>query len=238
MSLRLYSYVSLLLQTCANVQNRRGRTWAARGFSSSACSKNKAFIISILGLTFRRFGSNFAKRIGADFFLHATVSTRFPQRDAVVNLRKPIKKDPFSSLNGRFRAHGIGVTLAEICGRPSDRSRSSQDSRREEKQGSQERQNAVDGDSCDAERKQNQPNKGIQHQGKQRKRPTEEEQDAPEQESDHGHLLTTHYASARREVPSFRKPLSLSLRAIDAGTSASSNMCESWTSERNTRPSA
>ena len=181
MSRRRYSYVSLLLQTCANVKNRGGRTWAPWEFSSAVCSKNKVCIISILGLALHRFAGNFAKRICADFFLRATVSTRFPQREAVLNLRKPIKKDPFSSLNGRFRAHGIGVTLAEIRGRPSDRSRSPQHSRREEKQSSQERQNAVHGDSCDAERQQNQPNKGIKHQGKQRERPAEEEQDAPEQ---------------------------------------------------------
>ena len=154
------------------------------------------------------------------------------------NLPKPFKKDAFSSLNGRFRAYGIGVTLAEIGSRPSDRSRSAQQSSGEEKQSSQERQNAMHGDSCDAERQQNQPNKGIKHQGKQRERPTEEEQDAPEQKSNHGHLLTTHYASARLEVPSFRKLPSLSLRAIDTGTSASSSMCESSTSECNTRPSA
>src|ERR1700675_1325363 len=99
----------------------------------------------------------------------------------ISNLRKPFKKDPFSSLNGLFRAHGIGVTLAEIYGRLSDRSRSPQHSRREEKESSQERQNAVHGDSCDAKRQQNQPNKGIKHQGKQCERPTEEDQDAPEQ---------------------------------------------------------
>jgi len=82
MSHRRYSYVSLLLQTCANVKNRRRTTWPVREFATSLCYKNKVFIISILELTVRGFWIHFAKRICADFFLHVTVSTRFPQRGA------------------------------------------------------------------------------------------------------------------------------------------------------------
>jgi hypothetical protein len=82
----------------------------------------------------------------------------------------------------------------------------------------------VHSDSCNAKRQEDQPNDGINHESKQGKRPTEAKQDAPQDERNHGNPLTSYYARARLEVPSFAKALSLSLRAIDTGTSASSNM--------------
>jgi hypothetical protein len=91
---RQYSYVSLLLQTCANVKNRRRRTWLAREFASLLCNWNKVFIISILEPVFRSGGINFAKRIRAAFFLHVTVSTRFPQRGAGLESSQTHKERP------------------------------------------------------------------------------------------------------------------------------------------------
>src|ERR1700722_6046636 len=132
----------------------------------------------------------------------------------------------------------MGVTLIQTGDGSSNCAWSSQNSRREEKEGFQKQQNAIHGDPHDTKRQQDQPNKGIEHERKQRERPTKEEQDAPQKESDHGNLLTSYYARARFEVPSFAKLFSFSLRAIDTGTSASSNMCESSTSECSTRPSA
>lgn len=152
--------------------------------------------------------------------------------------RKPFKTDPFSSRNGSCLHDCMEVTLAETRGRCSDRSRPSQQSRRKEKDGSQERQDTFHSDTNDPKRQQNEPNKGINHKCKQRERPAEEKQDAPQDESDHDDLLATYYARARPEVPSAAKAFSLSLRAIDTGTSASSSMWESSTSECSTRPSA
>jgi hypothetical protein len=138
--------------------------------------------------------------------------------------RKPFKKDPVSSQNPWLFGRRDGVTKAQTGRLPSDRSRPSQHSRRQEKEGSQKRQNAVHGDSSNAKRQENQPNDGINDERKQGKRPTEAKQDAPEYEGNHGNPLTSYYARARVEVPSFVKAFSLSLRAIDTGTSASSSI--------------
>jgi hypothetical protein len=74
----------------------------------------------------------------------------------------------------------MGVTLAQTGACASNRAWPSQNPRREKKEGSQERQNTLHGDAHDAKRQQNQPDERIKNQRKQRKRPTEEKQDAPE----------------------------------------------------------
>jgi len=74
----------------------------------------------------------------------------------------------------------MGVTLTQIVDGTSNRAWPSQNPRREKKEGSQEQQNALHGDAHDAKRQQNQPDERIKYQRKQRKRPTEEKQDAPE----------------------------------------------------------
>jgi hypothetical protein len=74
----------------------------------------------------------------------------------------------------------MGVTLAQTGASASNRAWPSQNPRREKKEGSQERQNTLHGDAHDAKRQQNQPDERIKNQRKQRKRPTEEKQDAPE----------------------------------------------------------
>lgn len=153
---------------------------------------------------------------------------RFPQGfhsgSGIRKLRKLFRKDLFSSQNEDISDGDIGVTQKQIGAALSNRPRSSQNSRREEKQGSQERQNAIHCDPHNPKRQQNQPNKRIQHERKQCERPAKEEQDTPQEESDHGYHLTSYYAGTRFEVPSFAKASSFSLRAIEMGTSASSNM--------------
>jgi hypothetical protein len=108
---------------------------------------------------------------------------RFPQGFHSVlgcrKLRKPFRKDALSSQNEEISDGNIGVTQKQIGDAFSNRSRSSQNSRRKEKQGSQERQNAIHCDPHNPKRQQNQPNKGIEHECEQGKRPTEEKQDAP-----------------------------------------------------------
>jgi hypothetical protein len=108
--------------------------------------------------------------------------------------------------------------------RPLNGSRSAQESRRKEKEASQKGQNAVHGYSRNAKRQEYQPNDGINHKRKQRKWPTEEEQDAPQDKRNHGNPFTSYYARVRLKVPSFANVLSFSLRAIDTGTSASISM--------------
>jgi hypothetical protein len=154
------------------------------------------------------------------------------------NCANPSGKTHLAAKTGRCQASAPGVTLAQTGSHSSDRAWATQNSRRKEKNRPQQHQNAVHGDSHDPKRQQNQPNKGIEHQRQQRKRPTKEKQDTPEKKSNHGGHLTSYYARARFEVPSFVNAFSFSLRAIDTGTSASSNICESSTSECSTRPSA
>jgi hypothetical protein len=74
----------------------------------------------------------------------------------------------------------MGVTWAQTGASASNRAWPSQNPRREEKKGSQEQQNTLHGDAYDAKRQQNQPDERIKYQRKQRERPTEEKQDAPE----------------------------------------------------------
>ena len=50
-------------------------------------------------------------------------------------------------------------------------------------------EHAVNGDADDSERKQDQPDEGIGDQGQKGERPAEDEEDAPEQECEHGDLL-------------------------------------------------
>lgn len=167
---------------------------------------------------------NLAKRKRAAKFCTKQFPQGFHSWAGYSKVRKPLKKDLFSGQNSRFSDHRAGVTLAEIGGCRSNRSRSAQHSRGKEKEGSQKRQNAVHSDPRNAKRQQKHPNNGINHQSKQRERPTKKEQDAPQKERNHGNPLTFYYARARVEVPSIEKVLSLSLRAIETGTSASSNM--------------
>jgi hypothetical protein len=70
--------------------------------------------------------------------------------------------------------------LTQTGGGASNRAWPSQNSCREKKERPQEQQNALHGDAHDAKRQKNQPDERIKYQRKQRKRPTEEKQDAPE----------------------------------------------------------
>jgi hypothetical protein len=57
---------------------------------------------------------------------------------------------------------------------------SSQDPRRKEKHGAQEREDTVDGNSHDAEGQRDQPNERVEDECEERYRPAKEEQNAPE----------------------------------------------------------
>src|SRR5271155_2773414 len=148
----------------------------------------------------------------------------FHRRTLVSKPAKPFKEYTFSCQIGEIFDQRIAVTLAQIDDGSSNRARSAQKSRRKEKERSQKRKDTTHGDAHNAKRQQNQPNNGINHQRKQRERPTEEKQDAPKEESDHGNPLTYYYVRARLEVPSIAKAFNLSLRAIETGTSAWSSM--------------
>ena len=162
------------------------------------------------------------------FGLGVFCSNRFPQafhsRPACPKHCKPLRKDPLSSQKAQFSSKGFEVTLTETVCPTSNRSRPAQDANREEKDCSQEGQDTFHSDPDDAEWQEDEPNKRIRDKREQRERPAEEKQDAPQDESGHEDLLATYYARARLEVPSTAKALSLSLRAIETGTSAFSSI--------------
>lgn len=125
----------------------------------------------------------------------------------------------------------------------------------EHEDGADETENSVDGDSHKAERQRQQPDDWIEYESQQRERPAQDEQDDPQEESSHGNLVRggsnavstngdrrtpsiLYYERARGKVPSTAYSLSRRRLAMDAGTSASSRMCESSISEWRTRPSA
>jgi hypothetical protein len=107
----------------------------------------------------------------------------------------------------------------------------------------------VNGNSYKAERQRQQPDEWIKDESKQRERPAQNEQNDPQEESSHGNLVCDDrkavdansdaelpvsilcYESTREEVPSTAYSLSRRRLAMDAGTSASSRMCESSISE-------
>jgi hypothetical protein len=116
----------------------------------------------------------------AEFFCTFQFPQGFHSGRSFANPRKPLRKDTVSRQKGRIPVLKMGVTLAQTGGSPSNRAGPSQNPRREKKEGSQEQQNALHGDAHDAKRQQNQPDERIKYQRKQRERPTEEKQDAPE----------------------------------------------------------
>jgi hypothetical protein len=175
----LYSSVLTLLQTCANVENLRGSLWYAKRSRRNALRRCKGLIFN----TLRKYASRGSAISRKETCNVLFCTKRFPQGFHSVldcrKLRKPFRKDPLSSQNEEISDGNIGVTQKQIGDALSNRSRSSQNSRGKEKQGAQKRQNAVNCDPHNPKRQQNQPNKGIEHECKQGKRPTEEKQDAP-----------------------------------------------------------
>src|SRR6266850_2680322 len=140
--------------------------------------------------------------------------------------------------------------------RASDGSRAPQEPHGQQKQGAQQSKNAVNCDTHNTKRKQQKPNKGVDYQRQQRERPAQNEQDDPKKECSHGNLTrdrakpsllfatprrsahTPYYERMCREVPFTAKSLRRRRLAMDSGTSASSRMWESSTSECRTRPNA
>src|SRR6266851_5372570 len=69
---------------------------------------------------------------------------------------------------------------------PSDVARAAQESSREQDQRAEEFKGALHGNPNDSKGKQQKPDERVEHQGEQGKRPTENQENAPEQELDHG----------------------------------------------------
>jgi len=160
--------------------------------------------------------------------------------------------------NRGFPRSYSAVTTSQPNSPRSDGPRAAKEAHREPKDRAHESENAVDGDSHQAERQRQQPDERIKHQSQQRERPAQDEQDDPQKESSHdnlvcgGHKAVGANANGDRTAAGLYSILresarkgsstaySLSRRrlAMEAGTSASSCMCESSISVCRTRPSA
>ena len=156
-------------------------------------------------------------------------------------------------LPSSYRKQGFFHVLPESYrvrndSRISNGPRASQEPHGQHEQRAHEFQNAVNGDSHDAEWKKQQPDKRINHQRQQCERPAQNKEDDPKKKSSHGNLTmdrgnllfhattkrTNHslyYDRARWKVPFTAKSFRRRRLAMDSGTSASSRMCESSTSE-------
>lgn len=76
-------------------------------------------------------------RIARNFFCTKLFPQGFHSTSVFLRLCKSFKKDPFSRQNERFSEGYFKVTLALTSGARSDRSRSSQQTRGKEEEGSQ-----------------------------------------------------------------------------------------------------
>jgi len=175
-----YSCDSLLLQTCANVEKPFCGCRATGAACSKALSPYNINAVNNLQESESRKSLSFGKRNGHAIFPTFQFPQGFHSELASAKLHKPFRNDLFSRQNGENFSPRTGVTLAQTHAGASNRARPSQNPGREKKDGLQERQNALHGDAHDAKRQQNQPDERIKNQGKQRKRPTEAQQDAPE----------------------------------------------------------
>src|SRR5580700_3679166 len=106
----------------------------------------------------------------------------------------------------RWRGRAVFRGAIEVDFRTLDAKRGGQQAEGEGDGEEDEFQDAVDGDAYDAEREQDQPDEGIRNQREQGQGPAEDEEDAPEQEREHGRdLLTTSeqlYVAGEGNVPS------------------------------------
>ena len=90
--------------------------------------------------------------------------------------------------NRGFPLFYFAVSTSKSASLGSDSSGASKEPDGEHKDGAEETENAVDGDSHKAERQRQQPDERIKHQSQQREWPTQDEQDDPQEESSHGNL--------------------------------------------------
>jgi hypothetical protein len=91
------------------------------------------------------------------------------------------------------------------------RARTTKKPRREEKDATQQFQDAINRNAQDTEREQNQPNQGIEHQHQQRERPAQNLENAPQKDVHHRLLRVSQYCTILRRF-SFRwvvKPAAL-----------------------------
>ena len=246
-----------LLQICANVKSALMPPGKRDGECKRRSGLNNSFYFNMLqGYSFLIL-RYIREKARTGLRERATVSTTFSTEDSVSDLkRNMLPEEPQVRKNRGFPRFYSTVTASKIKSNHSDGPRAAKEPDREHKDRADESENAVDGDSHKAERQRQQPNERIKHQSYQRERPAQDEQDDPQKESSHGNLVCVGRkavgANAERTAAGLYSMLresarkgsstaySLSRRrlAMDAGTSASSRMCESSISEWRTRPSA
>lgn len=187
----------------------------------------------------------------------AAVSTAFSTEAGISSLKEEdLQGWPQVSKNRGFTRLYSAVSRSKSKPRRSDRPRTAQEPDWKHEDGTEKTENSMNGDSHKAERQRQQPDDWIQHESKQRERPAQDKQDDPQEESSHGNLVCDGrkavradddrraavsilcYERERGNVSSTTYSLSRRRLAMDAGTSASSRMCESSISEWRTRPSA
>jgi hypothetical protein len=98
-------------------------------------------------------------------------------------------KKPQVSKNRGFTS--LYSTVSRRAGEPcrSDGPWATKEPDREHENGADETENAVNGDSDQAERKRQEPDKWIQDESQQRQRPAKNKQNDPQEESGHGDLV-------------------------------------------------
>ena len=118
------------------------------------------------------------------------VSTTFSTEGRVYARRgNALPEEPQVRKNRGFPRFYFTVTTSRTTSHRSDGPRAAKEPDREHKDRADESENAVDGDSHQAERQRQQPDERIKHQSQQRERPAQDEQDEPEKESSHGNLV-------------------------------------------------
>ena len=246
-----------LLQICANVKSALRPQSQRDGERQRHNGLDNPFYFNILqGYSFlilRYIRQN--ARTG--LWERDAVSTTFSTEDWVSDREgNTPPEEPQVRKNRGFPRFYSTDTTSKIKSNHSDGPRAAKKPDREHKDRADESENTVDGDSHKAERQRQQPNERIKHQSQQRERPAQDEQNHPQKESSHGNLVYLGQkavgANGERTAAGLYSILresagkgsstaySLSRRrlAMDAGTSASSRMCESSISEWRTRPSA
>ena len=246
-----------LLQICANVKSAVVPRNQRDGECKRRRSLDNSFYFNMLQ------GYNFLilrciqQNARADLREPAAVSTTFSTEGRVSDLRgNELPEEPQLRKNRGFPRFYSAVTTSKPNSPRSDGPRAAKEADREHKDRADESENTVDGDSHKAERQRQQPDERIKHQSQQRERPAQHEKDDPQKESSHDNLVCGGHKAvgangnrtaaglysilreSARKGSSTAYSLSRRRLAMDAGTSASSRMCESSISEWRTRPSA
>ena len=252
-----YSFVMRLLQICANVKSALVRQSKRAGECKRRRRLDNPFYFNILqGYSFL-IRWHVQRNAGAELQERAAVSTTFSTEGRVYARRgNALPEEPQVRKNRGFPRFYFTVTTSRTTSHRSDGPRAAKEPDREHKDRADESENAVDGDSHQAERQRQQPDERIKHQSQQRERPAQDEQDDPQKESSHDNLVCGGHKAvgangdrtaaglysilreSARKGSSTAYSLSRRRLAMEAGTSASSCMCESSISVWRTRPSA